>query len=217
MKDLGLSKNIIRNLFIYVSWILDPQKAVNLAKKIEKEIEGSYKKEKVAAIGYLNEFFAKYLEFGKTNEEVVKLNQEIDSHKKTNNKIVEALSQLREIRLRVKKINKGTTDQVLPVSRSFGISLGIVEGKILNVTSTKQKISENCIGIFPTAGAKYDNQFLKCKGIIFKNGSVTSHGAILAREFNVPAVVSPNIKIKDGERVQINGSNGDIKLVDTDI
>jgi phosphoenolpyruvate-protein kinase (PTS system EI component) len=43
---------------------------------------------------------------------------------------------------------------------------------------------------------------------------MTSHGAILAREFKIPAIVSHNININDGQIVEIDGKNGTTKVVD---
>lgn len=205
MNLLGLSNNFLKNIFIHVSWILKPQNAVYLAKKTND----------ITAIGYLNEFFSKYLEFGKTNEQIVKINQKIDNNIKTSNKIANALIELRKIRLKIKNMNIIKVDQVIKTTKAFGVSSGVVKGKILNVTSTKQSIPQNCIGVFPTSGVKFTVQFLKCKGIVFLNGSVTSHGAIVAREFNIPAIVYPNLKIKNGRSIIVNGDTGNITLLNS--
>lgn len=206
MNLLGLSNNLIKNIFIHVMWIIKPQKAIDLAKKTND----------VVAIGYLNEFFSKYVGYGKTNKQIVEINQKIDNNVKTNDKIANALIELRKIRLKLKNLSASKRDQIIKTTKSFGISRGIVRGKILNITSTKQLIPKSCIGIFPTSGVKFTTQFLKCVGIIFLNGGVTSHGAILSREYDIPAVVSPNVNIDNGKDVLINGSTGDIKVIDID-
>lgn len=204
MKMLGTT-NIFKTFFLFIKWVLKPQIAVDLAKKTND----------ITAIGYLNEFFSKYLEFGKTNEQIVKINQKIDQKIKTGDKIADSLITLRDLRAKIKKFNRSKDDQVVPTRKNFGISQGIATGKVLNINNTKQIIPKNCIGIFPTSGVKFTVQFLKCKGIIFLNGSVTSHGAIIAREFNIPAIVYPRLKINDDEIIEINGNNGKIKRVDS--
>ncbi|MEK7168746.1 MAG: PEP-utilizing enzyme [Patescibacteria group bacterium] len=194
------------NIFRLVSFILNPQKAINYANKFRSD---------PYTIGYLNEFFFKYISFGKSKAEVVKINEIVDQNIKTNNKLINALKVLRKIRKETKKIND--EDQIVKNNKSFGVSSGIIKGTILNINSTKQIIPKNCIGVFPTSGVKYTTQFLKCAGIIFLNGSITSHGAILAREFRIPAIVFPNIKIANGITVIINGIDGSVKrLVDSD-
>lgn len=218
MKMLGTT-NIFKTFYLFIKWILKPQIAVDLANKIVLDINDSKNKRSIIiAIGYLNEFFSKYLEFGKTNKEIVNLNRRVDKKIKTGNKIADSLIQLRNLRLQIKKYNTDNRDQLIPTTNNFGVSKGIVKGIAVNITNIKQIIPDNCIGIFPTAGIKYTTQFLKCIGIIFLNGGITSHGAILAREFNIPAIVYPRLKINDNEIIEINGNNGNIKrewVVDT--
>lgn len=191
------------NIFHLVSFILNPQKAIAYANRFRLD---------PYTIGYLNEFFFKYLSFGKSKAEAIKINEIIDQDIKTNNKLINTLKELRKIRNEIKKLND--KDQIVKTSKCFGVSSGIIRGKILNIKSTKQIIPKNCIGIFPTSGVKFTNQFLKCVGIIFLNGGMTSHGAILAREFGIPAIVYPNLKIKQGKYVELDGTKGSVKVVD---
>ncbi|BAZ12322.1 PEP-utilizing enzyme [Calothrix sp. NIES-4071] len=56
-----------------------------------------------------------------------------------------------------------------------------------------------------------------CIGIITEYGGLTSHAAILARELGIPAVVNANKAtelIKNGDKLTINGDNGEIKYVE---
>ncbi len=60
--------------------------------------------------------------------------------------------------------------------------------------------------LFPTAG-----------GLLIERGSTLSHSAVVARELGIPAVVNvPGItqRIANGERVRIDGSTGEVVLVD---
>ena len=141
---------MLKNIFSHVIWILNPQKARNLSKN---------EKSNIKTIGYLDAFFSKYLEFAKTNEEIIKLHEKVDKQIKSNNKIANALIELRKIRLELnKKYNK--EEQLVKTVKNFGISKGTVKGKVLNIYSVKQIIPKNCIGIFPTSGTKYTVQFL---------------------------------------------------------
>lgn len=215
MKMLGTT-NIFKTFFLFIRWVLKPQIAVDLANKIVLDINNSEsKRSRIIAVGYLNEFFSKYLEFGKTNKEIVEINKKIDQKIKTGDKIADSLITLRDLRAKIKKFNRSKDDQVVPTRKSFGISQGIITGKVLNINNTKQIIPKNCIGVFPTSGVKYTTQLLKCVGIIFLNGSVTSHGAILAREFGIPAIVYPNLKIKNGKNIIIHGDTGNITLLNS--
>lgn len=221
MQMLGTT-NILKTFLLYAKWIIKPHVAIDLAKKIVGDINISNQRNaKIIAIGYLNEFFSKYLESTKTKSEIIELNEQIDKQPlsphgekmKTKDKIVNALIDLRAIRNKIKNFDTKKKDQKLITKTFFGISRGIVRGKILNINSTKQIVPNDCIGVFPTSGVKFTNQFLKCKGIIFLNGGMTSHGAILAREFNIPAVVNPFVKVKNGILVEIDGSNGSVNRI----
>ncbi|QQG41958.1 MAG: hypothetical protein HYV90_01440 [Candidatus Woesebacteria bacterium] len=228
MKLLGTT-NIIKTTYLFVKWVVNPQKNVKFAHKLVSEIKASKDQEylintvypRAIAIGYLNEFYAKYLAYGKSNQEIISINKKVDRGTKTNNNLINTLIELRKYRLAVKKMITGSNkkdaqnDQVIKTVKTFGVSDGVVKGKALNITSERQTIPKNCIGIFPTAGTKYTRQFSKCIGIILLNGGVTSHGAILAREFNIPAIVSPKLKISDGTNILIDGSTGKITISDT--
>lgn len=227
MKLLGTT-NIVKTVFIFVKWVLNPQKNVGFAKKLTSEIGTSKNQEylimevypRAIAIGYLNEFYAKYLAYGKSNREIVEINKNVDRGVRTDNNIINALIELRKYRMAVKKklMSSGKNglhnDQVIKTVKTFGVSNGTVEGKALKIISVRQTIPKHCVGIFPTAGTKYTRQFSKCAGIIFANGGTTSHGAIVAREFNIPAVVSPRLKIPDGTNILIDGSTGKITISD---
>lgn len=54
------------------------------------------------------------------------------------------------------------------------------------------------------------------KGIICETGGLTTHAAIIARELNIPCVMSvKNImnQIKDGQQIELNGDTSEITLL----
>lgn len=222
-KKLLGTTNIIKTIYLFIRWIFIPQECIELAKKLISKAKEKHDYTNAhntsIAIGYLNEFYSKYIFLGKTDEEILKINEQIDSRKRSTNKLINFLSELRKLRSEIKKITnnlgqKKDVDQVLKTDRTFGVSSGTVSGSILNISSNKQIIPKNTIGVFPTSGTKYTNQFLKCSGIIFLNGSITAHGAIIAREFKIPAIVSSHANFKDGTRIILNGKSGFIKIID---
>lgn len=93
------------------------------------------------------------------------------------------------------------------------VSQGIAKGTIVNVTSHTFTIPPNTIGIFPNASPEYTTLFPQCRGIIFKKGGITSHGAIVTREFKIPAIVDPEVSIEDGIKVELNGSTGKWRII----
>jgi pyruvate,water dikinase len=54
-------------------------------------------------------------------------------------------------------------------------------------------------------------------GIVLETGGITAHGAMLAREYGLPAVQLPNATrlIADGGRIEINGETGLVVLCDS--
>jgi pyruvate,water dikinase len=57
--------------------------------------------------------------------------------------------------------------------------------------------------------------FLKAAGLVVETGGYLSHGAIVAREFAIPAVVNlPGIlsSLKDGDMVEVDGRSGEVTL-----
>ena len=55
-------------------------------------------------------------------------------------------------------------------------------------------------------------------GLVTDAGGLTSHAAVLAREFAIPAVIgtsSATRKIKDGDRIRVNGTTGVVDVLGT--
>ncbi|HZK02321.1 MAG TPA: PEP-utilizing enzyme, partial [Anaerovoracaceae bacterium] len=58
--------------------------------------------------------------------------------------------------------------------------------------------------------------FISIKGLITEVGGMMTHGAVVAREYGLPAVVSVENAtklIKDGQRVRINGTEGYVEFL----
>ena len=54
------------------------------------------------------------------------------------------------------------------------------------------------------------------KGLIIEHGGVLSHASIVARDLGIPAVIGvrgATDLYKDGQKVEINGSTGEIKII----
>ena len=84
----------------------------------------------------------------------------------------------------------------------------------------------------PSNGASYSDYILIChstdpgwtalfaraKGLVVEKGGVLSHGAIVARDYGIPAVVCPDAtkRIPDGTKIRIDGNRGVIALLEED-
>ncbi len=102
--------------------------------------------------------------------------------------------------------------------KGTGACPGVVTGRVRYVTDphnanmqpgdilVAQQTDPGWVMLFPLAA-----------GLLVERGSLLSHSAIVARELNIPAVVSiPNLmqRIKDGDWVQLNGRTGEVLIIE---
>jgi pyruvate,water dikinase len=58
--------------------------------------------------------------------------------------------------------------------------------------------------------------FVSVKGLVTEVGGLMTHGAVIAREYGLPAVMSvadATKRIKDGQRIRINGTEGFVEIL----
>jgi rifampicin phosphotransferase len=56
-------------------------------------------------------------------------------------------------------------------------------------------------------------------GLVTEVGGLMTHGAVVAREYGIPAVVgvdNATSKIKDGQIIRIDGTQGIVTIIETD-
>jgi len=76
---------------------------------------------------------------------------------------------------------------------------------------------EDYILVCPSTDPGWTPLFVNARGLVVERGGVLSHGAIVARDFGIPAVVCPGAtkRIKDGSKLRLDGNRGTIHLVET--
>ncbi len=97
--------------------------------------------------------------------------------------------------------------------RGVAIGGGYVEGKVKIIRDPQEQahMQPGDILVAPSTDPSWVPLFLKAGGLIMETGGFLSHGAIVAREFGIPAVVNlPGILdvLRDGETVAVNGDQG---------
>ncbi|NUS06931.1 MAG: hypothetical protein HOV97_30730 [Nonomuraea sp.] len=58
--------------------------------------------------------------------------------------------------------------------------------------------------------------FVSVKGVVMEVGGVMTHGAVVAREYGLPAVVgveNATTRIQHGQRIRVNGTEGFVKIM----
>jgi len=98
------------------------------------------------------------------------------------------------------------------------VSSGVVEGKariILDPTLSSE-MTQGEILVAPVTDPGWTPLFLTAAGLVMEVGGAVSHGAIVAREYGIPAVVGVRDAtsfIKTGELIRVDGNEGRVYLI----
>ncbi|MCC5601257.1 glycerol-3-phosphate acyltransferase [Nostoc favosum] len=106
------------------------------------------------------------------------------------------------------------SDQIL---QGIGASQGQAEGrvKVLRNLQDVPDIDRDTILVVPYTDSGWAPLLLRAGGLIAEVGGRLSHGAIVAREYGIPAVMDvqgATWLLQDGQRVRIDGSTGIVEL-----
>jgi len=111
--------------------------------------------------------------------------------------------------------NKENYDKILS---GIACSFGIVEGEIYIAKTVKdaENMPEGKILLTEFTNPAWTIYFSKIKGLITETGGMLSHGAIISREYGIPAVLGvKNARkiLKHGQKIKIDGSSGKIYIL----
>jgi pyruvate,water dikinase len=104
------------------------------------------------------------------------------------------------------------------VYQGVPLSAGIAEGTALVVEEPAgaKMPAEPYILVCPSTDPAWVPLFVNARGLVMETGGVLSHGAIVAREFGLPAVAGlPDIhrKLRTGQRLRIDGATGRVSVL----
>lgn len=97
------------------------------------------------------------------------------------------------------------------------VSTGNVEGRarvILQMADAD--IQEGDILVTTSTDPSWTPLFVSVKGLVTEVGGLMTHGAVIAREYGLPAVVSVENAtrvIKDGQQIRVNGTEGYVEIL----
>ncbi len=98
------------------------------------------------------------------------------------------------------------------------VSPGEVEGTARVIFDPhSSQLAPGEILVCPGTDPAWTPLFLTASGLIMEVGGMMTHGSVVAREFGIPAVVGVHQateRIKTGQRLRVNGSTGEITLID---
>ncbi|MHC2836836.1 phosphoenolpyruvate synthase [Bacillus sp. F9_6S_D1_P_5] len=107
----------------------------------------------------------------------------------------------------------------LPADAIVGlpVSSGVIEGRarvILNMEEANLEEGDILVTAFTDPG--WTPLFVSIKGLVTEVGGLMTHGAVIAREYGLPAVVgveNATKLIKDGQRIRVHGTEGYIEVL----
>ncbi|HEY8817660.1 MAG TPA: PEP-utilizing enzyme, partial [Candidatus Limnocylindrales bacterium] len=95
----------------------------------------------------------------------------------------------------------------------LGASPGVVEGiaRVVRTVEEFDQVREGDILVCQMTNPAWVVLFTKIAGLVTDTGGTTSHPAVLAREFGIPAVIGTSVatqRIATGDRLKVDGSTG---------
>ncbi|MGN7286077.1 phosphoenolpyruvate synthase [Shouchella rhizosphaerae] len=107
----------------------------------------------------------------------------------------------------------------LPANAIAGlaVSTGVIEGRarvILNIENADLEDGDILVTSFTDPG--WTPLFVSIKGLVTEVGGLMTHGAVIAREYGLPAVVgveNATKRIKDGQKIRVNGAEGYVEIL----
>jgi pyruvate,water dikinase len=98
------------------------------------------------------------------------------------------------------------------------VSPGITTGKarVILRADTDEQVLAGEILVAPFTDPGWTPYFVTAAAVVMDQGSILSHGSIVAREFGIPSVVNVGHAteiIKTGQTIQVDGNRGIVKII----
>ena len=162
-----------------------------------------------------------YLTFEELREIVRtnKLDYQIISLRKDEYKLYKKLTPPRVITSDGETLSGEYKRENLPAEAIVGlpVSSGVIEGRarvILNMEDADLEAGDILVTSF--TDPSWTPLFVSIKGLVTEVGGLMTHGAVIAREYGLPAVVgveNATELIKDGQKIRVNGTEGYVEIL----
>jgi pyruvate,water dikinase len=194
---------MVSRYFIYKKALLKEAEKLVLAGTIHEKED----------IYYLT--FEELLEVVRTSN----LDDPIISKRKEEYKFYEKLTPPRVITSEGEIVTGKYKRENLPEGAILGlpVSSGIIEGRarvILNMEDAE--LNDGDILVTTFTDPSWTPLFVSIKGLVTEVGGLMTHGAVIAREYGLPAVVgveNATKLIKDGQRIRVHGTDGYVEIL----
>lgn len=162
-----------------------------------------------------------YLTFEEIREAIRtdELDYQIISKRKDEHKLFEKLTPSRVITSDGEIVAGVYKRENLPAGALVGlaVSSGVVEGRarvILNMEDANLEDGDILVTAF--TDPSWTPLFVAVKGLVTEVGGLMTHGAVIAREYGLPAVIgveNATKLIKDGQRIRVHGTEGYVEVL----
>jgi pyruvate,water dikinase len=111
-----------------------------------------------------------------------------------------------------------TQSEDVSVITGLGASAGVIEGiaRVVRTIDEFDEVRDGDILVCQMTNPAWVVLFTKIAGLVTDTGGTTSHPAVLAREFGIPAVIGTSVatqRIQTGDRIRIDGSAGRVEVL----
>lgn len=111
-----------------------------------------------------------------------------------------------------------STSQATQIWRGVATGTGVARGRVRRLQHPAEgaALLPGEILLAPSTDPGWTPLFLKAAGLVVERGGYLSHGAIVAREFALPAVVNlPGIlaQLQDGDEIEVDGQRGEVRRI----
>ncbi|MBI2390096.1 MAG: phosphoenolpyruvate synthase [Deltaproteobacteria bacterium] len=100
----------------------------------------------------------------------------------------------------------------------LAVSAGVVEGRARVVLNAEEAdLAPGDILVTAYTDPSWTPLFVAIRGLVTEVGGSMTHGAVIARELGLPAVVGvehATRRIRDGQRIRVHGSDGYVEILD---
>jgi phosphoenolpyruvate synthase/pyruvate phosphate dikinase len=148
-----------------------------------------------------------------------KLDYQIISQRKDEYKFYEKLTPPRVLTSDGEIIAGEYNRENLPAEAIVGlpVSSGVIEGRARVILHMEDAdLEDGDILVTSFTDPSWTPLFVSIKGLVTEVGGLMTHGAVIAREYGLPAVIgveSATKLIKDGERIRVNGTEGYVEIL----
>ena len=107
----------------------------------------------------------------------------------------------------------------LPMGAIAGlaVSSGVIEGRARIILKMEEaRLEKGDILVTTFTDPSWTPLFVSVSGLVAEVGGLMTHGAVIAREYGLPAVVGVEKAtqlIRDGQRIKVNGTDGYVEIL----